>query len=129
MSIGASKHKSGDFVFTTIYIPAIGKKSRKIYMSISCKLHLINGLKANMLVSNNVLCTEGFTINLSTSSALIHNCNVKININTRQPSEFLRQRALASTPIIMPPRSEALVAFQHIELPDSRDFLFYPSSQ
>ena len=127
--IGASKHESRDFALTTIYIPGIDEKGREVYASISCELHLVDGLKANMLVGNDVLCTEGFAINLSTSSALIHSCGVKIDINARQHSKFLRRRALASAPTIVPPQSEALVAFQHIELPDSRDFLFHPSPQ
>lgn len=127
--IGASKHELGDFALTTIYIPRIDEKGREVYASISCELHLVDILKANMLVSNNVFCIEGFAINLSTSSALIHSYGLKIDINARQYSEFLRHRALASTPTIISPRLEALVVFQHIKLPDSRDFLFYPSPQ
>lgn len=81
--IGDSKHKSGDFALASIYIPGIDKKSREVYTSISCELHLVDGLKVNMLVYNDVLCTEGFAINLSTTSALIHRCSMKININAR----------------------------------------------
>lgn len=127
--IGASKHKSEDFALTTIYIPSIDKKSHEVYASINCKLHLVDRLKANMLVDNDMLCIEEFTINLAISSALIRSCVVKININVRQHSEFLRHRALASTPTIISPHLEALVAFQHIELPNSCDFLCYPFPQ
>lgn len=125
--ISASKHKSKDVALITIYISGIDKKGREVYASISCKLHLVDGLNANMLVGNNVLCTEGFAINFFTSFALIYSCDVKININVKQRSKFLRHRALANTPTIIPPCLEALVAFQCIKLPDSRDFLFYPS--
>lgn len=127
--IGASKHESGDLALTTIYIPGFDGNGREVYASITCELHLVDGLKANMLVGNDVLCTEGFAINLSSSSALIHSCGVSIDINARQHSKFLRHRALASASTIIPPRSEALVAFRHIKLPDSRNFLFYPSPQ
>lgn len=127
--IDTFKHESGDFALTTIYISSIDKKDRKVYASISCELYLVDGLKANMLVGNNVLYIEGFTINLAISSTLIRSCVVKININARQYSKFLRYRTLASTPIIIPPHLEALVTFQHIELPDSHDFLFYLFSQ
>ena len=127
--IDASKQKAGNFALTTIYLPSIDKKSREVYVSINCKLHLVDGLKANMLMGNNVLCIEGFAINLSTSSTLIHSCGMKIDIDARQHSNFLKERALASAPIIMPSQSEALGAFQHIELPDSHDFLFHLFSQ
>ncbi len=127
--IGASRHKSGEFALTTIYIPGVDKTGREVYASISCKLHLFNGLKTNMLVGNNVLYMEGFAINLSTSSALVQSCGVSIDISARQHSEFLRQKVLASDLTLVPPQSEALIAFQQIHLPNSRDFLFHPSSQ
>lgn len=90
--IGALKHKSRNFGFTIIYIPGIDKKDCEVYASISYKLHLIDRLKANMPVDNNILCTRGFTINFSTSFAFIHSCGVKIDINARQYSKFLRRR-------------------------------------
>lgn len=113
--IGALKHESGHFAFSTIYIPGIDKKGCEVYASISCKLHLIDRLKANMLVGNDVLYTENFVINFSTSSALIQSCGVMIDINTRQHSEFLRDRALTRALTIVPLRTETLIAFQHIE--------------
>ncbi len=122
--IGASKHESGQFALTTLYIPSTDEKGREVYASITCELHLVDGLKANMLVGNDVLCTEGFAGNLYNSSALIHSCGVRININARQHSQFLRHRALASASTIIPPHSEVLIVFQRIKLPDSRDFLF-----
>lgn len=127
--ISALKHKSKSFALTIIYILGIDKKGHKVYISISCELYLVNRLKANMLVGNDILCTKSFAINLSISSVLIHSYGVKIDINARQHSKFLRHRALASAFTIVPPHLEALVAFQHIKLPDSRDFLFYLSSQ
>lgn len=40
-------------------------------------------------MNNHMLYTEGFAINLSISSALIHSCSKKINTNARQYSKFL----------------------------------------
>ena len=113
----------------TLYIPGTDEKGREVYASITCELHLVDGLKANMLVENDVLCTEGFAVNLYNSSALIHSCSVRIIITARQHSEFLRHRALVSASTIISPYSEALVAFQRIKLPDSRDFLFSSAPQ
>ncbi len=127
--IGASRHESWQFALRTLYIPGTDQKGRKVYTSITCELYLVDGLKANILVGNDVLCTEDFAINLYNSSALIHSCGVRININARQHSQFLRHKALANTSTIIPPHSEVLVAFQRIKLPDSRNFLFSPAPQ
>lgn len=43
-SIGALKYKSRDFALTTIDIFGIDKKDCEVYASISCKLHLVDGL-------------------------------------------------------------------------------------
>lgn len=125
--IDASKHESRNIVLTTIYISGIDKKSHEIYRSISYELHRVDGLKVNMLVGNDVLCTEDFAIYLSILFTLIHSCDVKIDINARQYSKFLRHKALASTSTIVSLYSEAVVALQYIKLSDSRDFLFSPS--
>lgn len=124
-----SKYKSGYFALTMLYFLGTDEKSREVYASITCELHLVDGLKANTLVENDVLCTEGFAVNFYNYSALIYSCGVKIDISARQHSEFLKYRALASASTIIPPRSEALVAFQHIKLPDSCDFLFCPAPE
>lgn len=89
-SISASNYKSGDFALTTIYMLSNEEQSCEIYASINGNLYLIDGLKANMLVSNNMLYIEGFIINLFNSSTLIHSCGVKIDINAKQHLKFLR---------------------------------------
>lgn len=126
-NIGASKYESRNFALTIIYIPGINKKDRKVYASISYKLYLVDGLKVNILGGNNMFSMKGFAINLSNSSALIYSYGTKINLNTRQYSEFLKQRVLANGSILVPPQSKALIAFQYIDLPDFYNFLFYPS--
>lgn len=125
--IGALKYESRNFALTIIYISGIIKKDRKIYASISYKLYLVDGLKVNMLGSNNMFSIKGFAINLSNSSVLIHSYGMKINLNTRQYSKFLKQRVLANGSTLVLPQSKALVAFQYIDLSDFYNFLFYPS--
>lgn len=109
--IGVFKHKLSNFALTTVYIPGLDRNGREVYTSITCELHLVDGLKINMLIGNNLLCTEGFIINFSSSSAFIHSCSIRININARQHSKFLKYRALTSTFIIIFFCLEALVAF------------------
>lgn len=39
-----------------VYILGFDGNGYKVYASIICELHLVDGLKANMLVENDVLC-------------------------------------------------------------------------
>ena len=69
--IGASRHESGKFALTALYMPGLDREGSEVYACVQCKLHLVNSLKANMLIGNNVLCTGGFTINLANASTHI----------------------------------------------------------
>ena len=82
-----------------------------------------------MLIGNNILCTEGFTINLINASAHILSCGMTIVISARNHSQFLKCNVLANTTIFILPKSEALVDVRQIFLPDSRNFLFQPFPQ
>ena len=127
--ISASRYESEEFALTTLYMPGLDQKGLEVYACINCKLHLVEGLKANMLIGNNVFCTKGFIINFASASAHILSCGVTIVINARNHSQFLRRNILANSTIFIPPKSEALVNFRQIPLPGSRDFLFQPFPQ
>lgn len=79
--IDVSRLKSKEFVLTAFYILGLNRKGSEVYACIKCKLHLVEDFKANMLIGNNILYIEGFTINLASVSAHILRCGVIIVIN------------------------------------------------
>ena len=127
--IGASRHESKEFALTALHIPGLDREGSEVYACIKCELHLVEGLKANILIGNDIHCTEGFTINLASAYAHILSCGVTIVINARNHSQFLRCNVLANATTFIPPKSEALIDFQQISLPDSCNFLFQPFPQ
>lgn len=74
--IGVSKYILGEFSLTIINISDINKKGQQTYTFIGCKLYLVNRLKTNMLIDNDVLYMKSFTIVFSSTSSLIHSCGV-----------------------------------------------------
>lgn len=104
-SIGASKHKSGEFALTMLYIPGLNQEGLEVYTCIKYELHPVEDLKANMLIGNNVFYTEGFSINLANASAYILSCKVDIIISARYHSEFLKCKVLANAAIFIPFKS------------------------
>lgn len=109
--IGASKHKLGEFAFTALHMPGLDRGGLEVYTCIQCELHLVEGLKANMFIGNDVLYIESFTINLASASTHILICSVTIIINARNRSQFLKRNVLANVTTFIPPKSEALVNF------------------
>lgn len=128
-SIGASRHKSEECALTALYIPGFDQRGTELYVYIKYKLYLVKGLKVNMLIGNNILCTEGFTINLASIFTHILSCRVTIVISTKSHLQFLKHNVLVSAITFVSPKSEVLVNFRQISLPDSRDFLFQPFLQ
>ena len=127
--IGTSKHESAQFAALSLYFPGEDQAGQQVYASIRCELHLVDGLRANILVGNNILSPEGFAININKNRALIRSCGVTIPINAKQRGQFFRRKLLASDENVVPPRSETMIPLAPVSLPDDRDFLFYPTTQ
>lgn len=127
--IGTSKHKSAQFVEVSLFLPGESNKGQKVYISVRCKLHLVEGLRANILIGNNILALKSFVLNIGLGHVLIESCRVKITIKARQKSQFLKKRLLAEKDKVIPPRFETMVPLLLVFLPDDRDFLFHPTAQ
>ena len=127
--IRAPKHKSGEFAALSLYFPGKNNTGQLVYASLTCKIHLVEDLKANLLIGNDIMSPEGFVIDVKGKSALIRSCGVTVFIDTRQRGQFLTRKLLASQEIVLPPQSEAMVLLVPIPLPHDRNFLFYPATQ
>lgn len=122
--IGASRHKLEEFVLTTLYISGLDQRNTDVYACVKCKLHLIEGLKANMLIRKNFFYIEGFIINLASTSANILSYGMTIVVSARNHSQFLKRNVLANTTTFVSAKFEALISFWQIFLLDFCDFLF-----
>lgn len=84
--IGVSSYELEKFALTALYMPGLDQGGLEVYTCIKCELHLVEGLRANMFIVNNVFCIEGFTINLASTSAHILSYKVTIVVNARSYS-------------------------------------------
>lgn len=94
--IKAFKNKSGEFAALSLYFPGKNNTKQLVYISLTCVIHLVKGLRANLLIGNNIISSEGFVIDVKWRSILISTCGVTIPINTRQKEQFLIRRLLSS---------------------------------
>lgn len=95
----------------------------------TCKIHLVEGLRANLLIGNDIMSLEGFIIDVTKRCVLIGSCGITVPIDVRQSGQFLKKRLLSSQEMVVPPRSEAMVLLVPLPLPNNRDFLFHPTIQ
>ena len=98
----------------------------KILYHILREVHLINNLKAHMLIGNNIVGPEQIVIDISKSKATINSCDVITDISYRQRSQQYTRRALhISKALSIPPRFEYFIPMSEFNnLPSKRDFLF-----
>lgn len=127
--IGASKHKLRKFAALSLYFPGKNNTGQLVYTFLTCKIHLVKDLKANMLIDNNIMSPEGFVIDVKGKSALSRSCGVTVPIDARQKEQFLTRKLFASQETMLLPQSEAMVLLVSLPLHDNRDFLFYPATQ
>ena len=127
--ISASKHESLEFAALSLYFPGKNDVGNLVYASLQCEIHLVKGLRANLLIGNNIMSPKAMVINPKKKTALIGVCGVIIDVNTKQRGQFLAKRLLTSQESIISPCSEAMIFLMKLPLPDNRDFLFHPTPQ
>lgn len=128
-SIRAFKHELDKFVLMPIYFLGVEKYKQLVYACIYRKMHLIDGLKANILVKNNIMALKDLMIDLANFITFISSCNVWIAIIARQRGQPLRKKLMADTTVFLPPNSKSLVSVMHGALLCNRDFFFQPMQQ
>lgn len=77
--IDATTHETNEYVQISVYFWDI-KNEQQILIRITKELYLINDLKTNLLIDNDFLESENFTININNKKISIANCDVMINL-------------------------------------------------
>ncbi len=81
--IGASKHESLEFTALSLYFPNKTDVGDLVYIALQCEIHLVEGLRANLLIDNDIMSPKAMVINLGSKTALIDTCRVTIDVNAR----------------------------------------------
>ena len=122
--IGTSKYESAQFAEVAFFLPGESNEGQKVYASIKCKLDLVEGLRANILICKNILAPESFVLNVGLGHALVGSCGVKIAVRAMRRGQFLKKRLLAEKDKVIPPRIETMIPLLPVPLPDDTDFCF-----
>ena len=127
--IEVSRHESDKFAALSLYFSKKDGAGKLVYASLRCEIHLVEGLRANLLIGNDIMLPENFVIDIEKKTTLIESCRVTVPISARQRGQFLTKKLLTSKSTVVPPRSEAMIPLVPVSVPDNRDFLFHPAAQ
>lgn len=122
--LGAAIHNSDQYAKVDIYLTGVDGRIAVI----TREAHIVDDLRAKMLVGIDVLAIEGITMDLPRKLAVISSCaNIEILLTiTTKSTNQVSKAVLAKQRTIIPPHSNLAVAVIEPDLPDGRDFLFEP---
>lgn len=127
--VGSSKHESSDYIHENIYFPSVKNDGTKVFSVIRRELHLVAGLRAKLLIGNDIIGPEEIIIDVSKRTARIGSCKTTVDITARQrrqAGQFVRRGVYANAHTVIPSNSELLLRTGELNLPEDRDFLFEP---
>ena len=88
------------------------------------KIHLINNLKTNMLLKNNIIDFENFVIDMIKRQIVIINIDVVVSLNVRSFKLTIQKSIHLKKSVIMSFHTEMTIVVYHVDLFDIKDFLF-----
>ena len=127
--VGASHHETSEFITQRIYPPAIDGNGKSILACLYRELHIVNNLRAKMLIGNDIIGPEGIVIDVANKQARIGSCNATAKITPKPRGEYVRRKILAENSALVPPRTEMMLPTKAVNLPPDRDFIFEPVKQ
>lgn len=123
--LGTVSHHSDQYVLLDLYFP--GKDGR--IAQITRELHLVDNLRAKMLIGADIIGPEGISINPQEGTATIYSYdNISIPITmTPKSNERIRRTVKTQTKTTIPPRTKSNIRIKRPgKLPDDRDLFFRP---
>ena len=122
-------HDTAEYMLISIYIPVIKEDGTKVLCRIHREIHLVDNLKAHMLLGNDVIGPEKIVLDISQSKTYIDSCGVTAIITSRQRDPYQRRVIHARKPLIIAPRFDAMVSIDTPKGLSERDFIFEPVPQ
>ena len=121
--LSTNKHSTDKYVIMLMSFSDKDKHENSIKTLITREIHLIDDLKANILIENDILNSEKFDISLFTFSAHIESCDVTISISVKNRSTFRIASVYAVKFVTISFHSEQTIVIHKIFLFD-RHYIF-----
>ena len=121
--LNINRHESWKYVICDIHFVDI-KNDKFVISILRREVHLIDNLKANMLINNDVLDFENIIIDSIKKQIHIINIDVIISMNIRSSKISIQRFVYIRKIIMILSQFEMIIIIHHTTLFASRDFLF-----
>ena len=126
--LGTKIHHSDEYVIRTFFMEGVLPDGTRAFAQITREIHIVDDLKAGMLIGADILTPERMVIDFATQSIKIGSCrDMTVPMDSRARSEPIKRTVKSSTRIVLPPRATTQVPVAYSgKLPEDRDLLFEP---
>ena len=121
-----------EYVVLTLYVDGIAKDGTPKTACLTTEVHLVDDLKANMLIGNDTMVPQGIAIDYDSQTIKFARCeNLAAPIDILTRADPHAKRTIKSKgAMTIPPRSTVNVPVVYNgSIPQDRDFLFEPECQ
>lgn len=129
--LGSAMHDTDEYITVSVYAEGklLGPESSPAVAKMTVEAHLVDNLKANMLLGNDVLVPQKIKVDPANGEMIIGACQnlaVKIDVVAKDSSR-VRRTVRSKGTVTIPALSVASVPVTYRgSLPDDRDLLFEP---
>ena len=122
--VDSKKHFLNKYAIIFMYFFEVNKNDKSVKIMIIKKIHLINNLKANMLLSIDFIDSEKIDINILNKIVHIDNCEIIVFLKVRIFRVIVQTSIHATKTTYVFFRSEIFLSIHHIVMSTDRDFFF-----
>ena len=121
--LNVDKHMTTEYVILFMYF-SDQKNDNLVRAKIIREIHLIDNLKTNMLLKNDVIDSEKIDVNISNKSAYIDSCEIIVNLEVRTFRISIQTSVHARKITIVSSHSELMLLVHYTTMSFDRDYLF-----
>ena len=124
--IGETRHSIAEYVRIPLLLPGKSDIGEPVLAEITVDVHLVNDLRANMLIGMDTMGPEGIDIITTKRHAYVTSCNMRIPVNIKPRGTRVRRAVKATNDVLVKPGEQVTIPVNyHAQLPE-RDLLFEP---
>ena len=119
-----NKHQTNKYALIFIYIKDKDESNKTTRACFRKKIHIIDDLKTNMFIDNNIMKLKNINVSSSKKTAYINNCHIIISMKIKSFKAAVFKFVHLRKIIIILSHLKILMKIHHLIMLDFRDFFF-----
>ena len=119
-----NKHQTNEYALIFIYIKGKDESDKTIRACFRKKVHIVNDLKTNMLIDNNIMKSKNINVSSNKKTAYINNCHITVSMKIKLFEATVFKFVHLQKITIISFYLKILMKIHHLIMFNFRNFLF-----